>query len=80
MNSDSHLYLYNKTVENYAIRYIQDQEFVQPGNRIVLEFEDGVQAFKAGYEQAVKDVIDQVSRDHSDDYVGFLKRLFQVKE
>lgn len=37
------------TCRDEAVRYIQDQEFVQPGDRITLDFYQAVQTYQAGY-------------------------------
>lgn len=39
----------NITIEDAAKRWIQDQEFVNPGETITLSFHEAIEAFKAGY-------------------------------
>jgi len=76
-----------KSLDAKAIRYIQDQEFVQPGSRITLDFEEGVQTFKAGYEQAIEDVIKHIEDEwyyngipDSDDVAEFVRANFKVSK
>lgn len=84
MNSDSKEYQYANPLDETAIRYIQDQEFVEPGSRIVLDFEEGVQTFKAGYQQAIKDIIKHIEDEwffngipDNDDVAKFVRDNFK---
>ena len=74
-----------KSLDAKAIRYIQDQEFVELGRVITLDFEEGIQTFKAGYEQAINDVIKHIEDEwyyngipDSDDVAEFVKASFKV--